>query len=90
LLYGNSGLGLPGCNSAEGHQEFVVHCKDVLEEGANDFLDSKLAGSIQDIRRINFRSDLDHDAIGDRLALVGMRRRLFGRGYLNLMSRLLT
>ena len=90
MLYGNSGLGLPGCNSAEGHQEFVVHCKGVVEEGANDFLDSKLAGSIQDLIRINFRSEQNLDAIGDRLALVGMRRRLFGRGCFDLMSRLLT
>ena len=41
------GSGLCGCKVAEGNEELVIYCASIIQEGANDGLDSFDTGGVE-------------------------------------------
>ena len=65
LFSGDHGYGLLGSDGTKSNKKFVVNCTSIVEECTNDFLDTVLAGIVQECRGICFRSELSLGAIGD-------------------------
>ena len=49
MIGGDSGLSLSRGNGADCHKELVVHCTGIVQQAADNFLDSKFAWSVKEL-----------------------------------------